>query len=142
MNKAILIGNLTRDPELTETKDGINVCKFSIAVNRYIRPGETQTDFFNIVAWRGLGENVAKYCKKGQKVAVVGSIQIRNYEDRDGNMRTAVDITASDVEFLSSPNAASSERDFTNNDYSTSSTRSENKKVTLQPIDDDDDIPF
>ncbi len=76
MNKAILIGNLTRDPELAETKDGIAVCRFSIAVNRYIRAGESQTDFFNIVAWRGLGENVAKYCKKGQKVAIVGSIQV------------------------------------------------------------------
>ncbi len=141
MNKAILIGNLTRDPELAETKDGIAVCRFSIAVNRYIRAGESQTDFFNIVAWRGLGENVAKYCKKGQKVAIVGSIQVRNYEDRDGNMRTAIDIIASDVEFISSLNNNANDRDFTTNDISSTNTRSE-KKVTLQPIDDDDDIPF
>ncbi len=141
MNKAILIGNLTRDPELAETKDGIAVCRFSIAVNRYIRAGESQTDFFNIVAWRGLGENVAKYCKKGQKVAIVGSIQVRNYEDRDGNMRTAIDIIASDVEFISSLNNNANDRDFTTNDISATNTRSE-KKVTLQPIDDDDDIPF
>ena len=141
MNKAILIGNLTRDPELAETKDGISVCRFSIAVNRYIRAGESQTDFFNIVAWRGLGENVAKYCKKGQKVAVVGSIQVRNYEDRDGNMRTAVDIVASDVEFISSPNSSSADRDFATNDFASTSMSSD-KKVTLQPIDDDDDIPF
>ncbi len=141
MNKAILIGNLTRDPELAETKDGIAVCRFSIAVNRYIRAGESQTDFFNIVAWRGLGENVAKYCKKGQKVAIVGSIQVRNYEDRDGNMRTAIDIIASDVEFISSLNNNTNDRDFTTNDISATNTRSE-KKVTLQPIDDDDDIPF
>ncbi len=130
MNKAILIGNLTRDPELAETKDGIAVCRFSIAVNRYIRAGESQTDFFNIVAWRGLGENVAKYCKKGQKVAIVGS-----------NMRTAIDIIASDVEFISSLNNNANDRDFTTNDISSTNTRSE-KKVTLQPIDDDDDIPF
>lgn len=141
MNKAILIGNLTRDPELAETKDGIAVCRFSIAVNRYIRAGESQTDFFNIVAWRGLGENVAKYCKKGQKVAIVGSIQVRNYEDRDGNMRTAIDIIASDVEFISSLNNNTNDRDFTTNDISATNTRNE-KKVTLQPIDDDDDIPF
>ena len=141
MNKAILIGNLTRDPELAETKDGIAVCRFSIAVNRFIRAGESQTDFFNIVAWRGLGENVAKYCKKGQKVAIVGSIQVRNYEDRDGNMRTAIDIIASDVEFISSLNNNANDRDFTTNDISATNTRSE-KKVTLQPIDDDDDIPF
>lgn len=136
-----MIGNLTRDPELAETKDGIAVCRFSIAVNRYIRAGESQTDFFNIVAWRGLGENVAKYCKKGQKVAIVGSIQVRNYEDRDGNMRTAIDIIASDVEFISSLNNNANDRDFTTNDISSTNTRSE-KKVTLQPIDDDDDIPF
>ena len=141
MNKAILIGNLTRDPELAETKDGIAVCRFSIAVNRYIRAGESQTDFFNIVAWRGLGENVAKYCKKGQKVAIVGSIQVRNYGDREGNMRTAIDIIASDVEFISSLNNNANDRDFTTNDISATNTRSE-KKVTLQPIDDDDDIPF
>ena len=141
MNKAFLIGNLTRDPELTETKDGVAVCRFSIAVNRFIRAGETQTDFFNITAWRGLGENVAKYCKKGQKVAVVGAIQVRNYEDRDGNTRTAVDIIASDVEFISSSNNSSSDRDYGNNDYASSASRNE-KKVTLQPIDDDDDIPF
>ena len=141
MNKAILIGNLTRDPELAETKDGIAVCRFSIAVNRYSYAGETQTDFFNIVAWRGLGENVAKYCKKGRKVAVVGSIQIRNYEDRDGNARTAVEIIASDVEFISSSSSSSTGKDVDANDFTSTSTRSE-KKVTLQPIDDDADIPF
>lgn len=102
MNKVILIGNLTRDPELTETNGGVKVCRFSIAVNRAYKngDGERVTDFFNIVAWRGLGESVARYTKKGNKVAVVGSIESRNYTDSEGIKRTAVDVIAADVEFL------------------------------------------
>ena len=80
MNKVFLIGNLTRDPEISETNSGVSVCHFGIAVNRNYSSGdgERQTDFFNVTAWRGLAENVGKYCKKGNKVAVTGSIQIRN----------------------------------------------------------------
>lgn len=102
-NKVWLIGNLTRDPELTETNSGTAVCRFSIAVNRSYTSsdGERETDFFNCTAWRGLGESVSKYCTKGSKVAVSGSVQIRNYEDNKGNKRTAVDIIAQEVEFLS-----------------------------------------
>ena len=102
MNKVFLIGNLTRDPELSETNSGIAVCRFGLAVNRQYASsdGERETDFFQVTAWRGTGENVARYCKKGHKVAVVGSIQMRNYEDREGVKRTAVDIVAQDVEFL------------------------------------------
>ena len=102
MNKVVLIGNLTRDPELSETNSGIAVCRFGLAINRQYSSsdGERETDFFQVTAWRGTGENVARYCKKGHKVAVVGSIQMRNYEDREGVKRTAVDIVAQDVEFL------------------------------------------
>ncbi len=101
MNKVFLIGNLTRDPELAETNSGVAVCHFSIAVNRSFSSadGERQTDFFNVTAWRGTAENVAKFCKKGSKVAVSGSIQIRQYDDQQGNKRTAVDIVAQEVEF-------------------------------------------
>ena len=83
MNKVFLIGNLTRDPELTETSGGIKICRFSIAVNRNYSgsDGERKTDFFNCVAWRNLAETVARYTKKGIKVAVSGSIELRNYED-------------------------------------------------------------
>lgn len=98
MNKVILIGNLTRDPELSETNSGIAVCRFGLAVNRQYSSsdGERETDFFQLTAWRGTGENVARYCKKGHKVAVVGSIQMRNYEDREGVKRTAVEIVELD----------------------------------------------
>ena len=133
MNKVFLIGNLTRDPELTETPNGISVCRFSIAVQRSYanEDGERQADFFNCTAWRGLGETIARYCSKGKKVAVLGSIQLRNYEDNQGIKRTAVDIVVNDVEFLS-PKAESEE-----------SVPTAKKKPTLRAMDDDDsDIPF
>ena len=81
MNKCILIGNLTRDPELSTTGSGISVCKFSIAVNRTFKNqnGEYETDFLNIVTWRGLADNCSKYLIKGSKVAVCGQIQTRTY---------------------------------------------------------------
>ena len=140
MNKVFLIGNLTRDPELTETAGGVSVCHFAIAVNRSYTSsdGERQTDFFNITAWRGLADNIARFCKKGSKVAVSGSIQLRNYEDNNGQKRTAVDIIAQDVEFLSSKNSGGSE-DYEASEKPAAAPR---KKPTLQAFDDDGDIPF
>ena len=82
MNKVILVGNLTRDPELSETPNGVAVCRFSIAVSRDYASsdGTRETDFFNITVWRGRAENCGKYLKKGNKVAIVGSLQTRSYE--------------------------------------------------------------
>ncbi|MCH5148300.1 MAG: single-stranded DNA-binding protein [Clostridiales bacterium] len=141
MNKVFLIGNLTRDPELTETASGVKICRFAIAVNRSYTggDGERKTDFFNCVAWRGLGETIARFTRKGTKVAVVGSIELRNYEDNQGVKRTAVDIVAQDVEFLS-PRAGSSDFDeFSEPSQPASGGRA---KPQLQPFDDDSDIPF
>ncbi|MDE6441355.1 MAG: single-stranded DNA-binding protein [Clostridia bacterium] len=139
MNKVFLIGNLTRDPELSETNSGVSLCRFSIAVNRTYSSanGERQTDFFNCVAWRGLGENVARYAKKGNKVAVTGSIELRNYEDNQGVKRTGVDIVAQDVEFLT-PRGQSDGYDAAPQ----SSAPQERKRASLQAFDDDSDIPF
>lgn len=109
MNKVLLIGNLTRDPEMRSTQAGVPVCNFSIAVNRRFRnqqTGQQETDFFNIVAWRQLAELCSRYLAKGRKVAVSGSIQTRTYEAQDGSKRTAFDIVADEVEFLSSPQNA------------------------------------
>ena len=135
MNKVFLIGNLTRDPELRETASGVAVCGFTIAVSRNYtnEDGERQTDFFNCTAWRGLGETIAKYTKKGKKVSVVGSVQLRNYEDNEGIKRTAVDIIVQDVEFLSPKEA---------DDAADEPKPKGKKKPTLQPMDDDSDIPF
>jgi len=108
MNKVILIGNLTRDPELSQTSAGIPFCKFAIAVTRsYTNSnGEREADFFNVVCWRQTAENVAKYLVKGRKVGIWGSIQTRTYDAQDGTRRYAIDIAADEVEFLSpNPNA-------------------------------------
>ena len=138
MNKVFLIGNLTRDPELSETTSGVSLCRFSIAVNRSYSGagGERQTDFFNCVAWRGLGENVARYAKKGNKVAVSGSIELRNYEDNQGVKRTGVDIVAQDVEFLTPRSQGDG---FVE---APQSAPQERKRASLQAFDDDSDIPF
>lgn len=105
MNKAFLIGNLTRDPELRNTTSGIPVCSFSIAVNRRFKTagGQQETDFINVVAWRQLGELCARYLQKGRKVSVVGAIQTRTYEAQDGTKRNAFEVVADEVEFLNSP---------------------------------------
>lgn len=102
MNKCYFIGNLTRDPETRTTQSGVTVCNFSIAVNRRMRSdGAQEADFINIVAWRQLGDLCAKYLSKGKKCAVVGSLQTRTYEAQDGSKRSAFDIVADEVEFLS-----------------------------------------
>ena len=139
MNKVFLIGNLTRDPELTETTSGVALCRFSIAVNRNYgsADGERKTDFFNVVAWRGLGENVARYAKKGNKVAVSGSIELRNYEDSQGVKRTGVDIVAQDVEFLTPKNS-----DGFGDDVGHDVPKGNSRRQQLSAFDDDSDIPF
>ena len=110
MNKIILIGNLTRDPELRTTPTGVSVCDFTIAVNRrrsgqqQQQPGAQQSDadFFRITAWRQLGENCAKFLGKGRKVFVSGPLSARTYQANDGTTRVSLEVTADDVEFLSS----------------------------------------
>lgn len=138
MNRVFLIGNLTRDPELSETSSGVALCRFAIAVNRNYSgsDGERKTDFFNCVAWRGLGENVARYAKKGNKVAVLGSVELRNYEDSQGVKRTAVDVVANDVEFLTPRSVQNSGDEYE------ASAPAEKKRAALQAFDDDSDIPF
>jgi len=102
MNKVWLIGNLTKDPELSTTGSGISVCKFTLAVTR--RFSQQETDFFNIIVWRGPAENCFKFLKKGGKAAVNGSIQNRSYDDSNGNKRYVTEIIADEVQFLSTKN--------------------------------------
>ena len=98
------MGRLTADPELRTTGNGIGVCGFTVAVDRNYRPEgeERQTDFINVVAWRKTADFVSRYFRKGQMIAVQGSIQTRNYEDRNGNKRTAVEIVADNISFCGS----------------------------------------
>ena len=97
MNKLVLIGNLTNDPEKRATNNGATVTSFTIAVNR---KGKAQTDFFRINAWRGLADTCAKFLSKGRKVAVVGELQARTYEGKDGKTKFSLDVQAEEVEFL------------------------------------------
>lgn len=104
MNKALLIGRLTKDPELRATSTGRNVCQFSIAVNRNFTNanGEREADFINCVVWDKQAENLVKYQKKGNQIAVDGRIQTRNYEDKDGKKIYVTEVFVSNVTFLDS----------------------------------------
>lgn len=130
MNKVILIGNLTKDPELNTTPSGVSVCKFSIAVQRRFvnSEGEREADFLNIVAWRGLGENCHKYLRKGSKAAVVGNIQTRSYDAEDGTKRYVTEIIADEVEFVGTKRTEET---------------GEEEKPELTPVEvDDNSLPF
>ena len=99
MNKLVAIGNLTRDPELRSTPNGIPVCTFTIAVNG--RKSDEASTFFRVTAWRQLGENCNRYLTKGKKVFVSGPVSVSTYTAKDGTTRASMEITAEDVEFLS-----------------------------------------
>jgi len=99
MNQINIIGNLTRDPELRTTRDGISVCSFTVAVNRRGSKAEG-ADFFRVSAWRDLGENCAIYLAKGRKVAVSGPVSASVYTGQDNQPHASLDVTARDVEFL------------------------------------------
>ena len=135
MNKVILIGNLTRDPELTETPNGVAVCRLGIAVSRDYASadGTRETDFFNITVWRG-AENCGKYLKKGNNVAVIGRLQTRSYEDKDGIKRNVTDIVANEVEFLT-PRGAQLDDD------SAPVVSTKRERPQLEAI-DDNQLPF
>ena len=98
-NRVILAGNLTRDPELRFTNDGVPVCSFGLAVNR-VRSRNEEVDFFDISAWREFGVTIANYKKKGDPILVEGRLQYRTWEAQDGSKRSKVDVVADNVQFL------------------------------------------
>lgn len=102
LNKVILIGNLTADPELKQTPSGVSVTSFSIGVQRRFKDAATgsyQSDFINIVAWRQTAEFICKYFRKGRPICIVGSIQVRNYTDQQGNKRYVTEVVADEATF-------------------------------------------
>ena len=114
MNKAIIIGRLTRDIELKITNSGKSVCSFSVAVDRGFKDqdGNKQTDFIDCVAWGATAENLATYQGKGSQIAIDGRIQVRSYEAQDGSKRKAVEVVAERIEFIGSkPKAEPAEDD-------------------------------
>lgn len=152
MNHIFLIGNLTRDTEQSVTPNGVPLCRFTIAVNRQFKnaDGEQVTDFFPIIAWRKTAELCGKYLSKGKKVAVVGELQNRSYEDKEGIKRYVTEIVASEVEFLSAQSNGL-EADSTPSNkpeqakYEAPPSRppkQDSFQATLEMIDADDDMPF
>lgn len=142
MQKLTVIGNLIDDPKLTETSSGIACCRFSVAVNRnyFNANGERGVDYFSCTAWRGLGETIAKYCYKGDKIYLEGRLEQRSYEDNKGIKRTVYDYLIDSMELL--PNKRQSES-ATNEESSPRAERpTKRKKPTLEEVDDDSDIPF
>lgn len=144
LNRVILIGRLTRDPELKYTSNGTAVCTFSLAVNRKFNRDET--DFIDIVVWRGLAENCASYLGKGRLAAVEGRLQVRSYETQEGQKRKVTEVVADDVRFLdrsgAGPASSGEAGKNQNDDWKTLG-----RELNLDDIDfvenhGDDDIPF
>jgi len=148
MNKAIIIGRLTRDPEMRTTSSGVNTTTFTVAVSRnYTNAnGERETDFLNCVAWRKQAENIAKYCTKGTQVAVDGRIQTRSYDAQDGTKRYVTEIVADNVTFLGSKGSNNATDNYNGNNNSDIATTD----ISEDPFKDfgeevalsDDDLPF
>lgn len=148
MNKAFIVGNLTKDPEIRTTQSGIPVCTFTVAVNR--RQGANaehpEADFFKVTAWRQLGQNCHLFLTKGKKVSVVGSVSASAYTGNDGQPRASLEITADDVEFLT-PKGETKEDTY---------IRQEREAIQQEPtqtsmvknnsgfvvVNDDDELPF
>lgn len=159
MNKAILIGRLTRDPELRTTPTGRNVCQFSVAVSRTFTNanGEREADFINCVVWDKQAENLVKYQKKGNQIAVEGRIQTRNYDDKDGKKVYVTEILASNISFLDSKGTGATGNTSFNNlpeppmeDTSSNNSSMETVSVEKDPFEafgdsieiSDNDLPF
>lgn len=112
MNRVILMGRLTADPELRQTPNGISVLSFSMAVDRGYtgRDQQRQTDFINLVAWRQTAEFISRYFSKGRMIAIEGTLQSRNYEDKQGNKRTAFEVVVDRAYFCGSKNEGGATR--------------------------------
>jgi len=138
LNKVILIGRLTRDVELNYTPQGNAVARFTLAVQRKFNKDET--DFINIVVWRGLAENCANYLKKGRMAAVEGRLQVRSYEAQDGQKRWITEVVADDVRFLGGGKGSNTDNQIQDEDWNDIG-----KEISLEDIDianSNDEMPF
>jgi single-strand DNA-binding protein len=145
MNKVILMGRLTKDPELRyTTTNNVARCTFSIAVDRkFSRPGEEkQTDFFNIVAWRNQAEFCSKYFTKGMRVAVVGSLQNRNWDDNEGKKHTITEVVAEEVHFADARKNDGGPAYGSPGSAGFMPASSGQGDEGFFPTDDDDELPF
>ena len=138
MNKVILMGRLTKDPEIRYTQNNMTVANFSIAVSRRFakESDEVKADFFNVIAWNKTGEFVGKYFKKGQQILVSGRIENRNWTDQQGVKHYATDIIAEEVDFAGSK----AENNTNNNTEKNTNNNTENADIT--DFASSDDLPF
>lgn len=135
MNKVHIIGNLTKDPALRTTPQGLSVCDFTVAVNRR---GKDETDYFRVTVWRQLAEICAKYLAKGRKVCVVGAVSARTYQTNDGQTRVSLEVTADDVEFLSPRDAQEMEQEQTYQRQERAAIQQDRGFTAVEPT----DLPF
>ncbi|MDE5539309.1 MAG: single-stranded DNA-binding protein [Bacilli bacterium] len=152
MNKVILIGRLTRDPELRTTPSNLSVATFSIAVTRPFSPqngGSPEADFINCVVWRRQAENLAKYCHKGSQIAVEGRIQTRNYTGQDGAKRYVTEVMCDNITFLGSKDSNQGNGGFMPDNYQTGASYPESSnyqvpasEVASMPTTDISEDPF
>ena len=142
MNKIFIVGNLTRDPELRTTQSGVSVCSFTVAVNKRLGADakHPEADYFRVTAWRGLGENCAKFLAKGRKVAVTGAVSVSTYEGKDGTKAT-LEVTADDVEFLT-PKSESAENPTVAELEGKADDLPKSDVNGFVQVDDDDELPF
>lgn len=143
MNKAILVGNLTKDPEMRTTPNGVSVTSFTVAVQRRYKDadGNYQADFINCVAWRSTAEFVAKYFTKGSRIGVVGTIQTRTYDDQNGNKRYVTEVVADEVEFAGSKTQNQDMQKPTEQESRTADELFAEDLADFQPL-DDSELPF
>lgn len=151
LNKVIIGGRLTADPEIRQTSSGIPVCSFSVAVNRRTSAeGAQQADFINVVAWRNQAEFVCRFFRKGSSICVIGSIQTRSWTDQNNQKRYATDVVADEINFVDSKGespaggqARAGASQYTPESYGTPSFSSQDADAPrFEDIPNDDDLPF
>ncbi len=149
LNKVVLAGRITADPELKQTTSGISVLSFTIAVNRgYVsknsEQGERQADFINVVAWRQTAEFISKYFRKGSAICVTGSIQTRTWQDQQGQKRYVTEVVADEAAFVESRSENGNNQSYTTDAYGAAPSYSSNagSAPNFEDHNTDDDLPF
>ena len=150
LNKVVLAGRMTADPELKQTASGISVLSFTIAINRRVsskngEQGENQADFINVVAWRHTAEFISKYFRKGSSICVTGSIQVRNWQDQQGQKRYATEVVADEAMFVDSRNeSGAAQSTYAPDAYTQAPSYSSNAGAApnFEDHNTDDDLPF
>lgn len=140
MNKVILMGRLTTDPELRQTPSGVGVVRFTLAVSRRFKKDET--DFINCIAWRATADFICKYFNKGDMMAAIGSMQVRSWEDKDGKKMYATEVIADEVYFTGAKTTGTDNARPLDNNKSVSDEEFEMMGLSIEDASEGDDLPF